>query len=160
MKIGIVSDTHSLDIPQQVLDDFKNVDLIVHAGDFCSMADVKIFRRINKVQGVFGNMDGLEIRQIFPERDIFELDGFKIGLYHGHGAPDKVLGFVRAEFRADKPDIVIFGHSHYPCNERIDNTLYFNPGSPNDLVRAPYCSYGMLDIRNGQIVAKIVKVRD
>ncbi|MCH8271689.1 MAG: metallophosphoesterase family protein, partial [Candidatus Marinimicrobia bacterium] len=71
MKIGVVSDTHSHHIPTQLLDDFRKVDLIIHAGDFCSIADLKFFQRIKKVRGVFGNMDGLEIRQVLPERDIF-----------------------------------------------------------------------------------------
>jgi putative phosphoesterase len=57
-------------------------------------------------------------------------------------------------------DVVIFGHSHWPVNETINNVLYFNPGSPNDVVRAPYCSYGIINIDAGKISAKIVKVRN
>jgi len=158
MKIGVVSDTHSHTMPQQLLDDFKKVDLIIHAGDFCSMEDLKTLERIKDVRAVFGNMDDLELRQIFPERDIFKIDGVKIALYHGRGASDKVLGFVKAEFSKDKPDVVIFGHSHHPVNEVIDNVLYFNPGSPTDVVRAAYCSYGVLEIRGGKASGKIIKV--
>ena len=158
MKIGVVSDTHSHIVPQQILDDFKNVDLIVHAGDFCSTADLKIFSKIKEVRAVFGNMDGLEIRRILPERDIFEADGLKIGLYHGHGSSEKILDFVKTEFKRDKVDIVIFGHSHQPFNEEINNVLYFNPGSPSDIVRAPYCSYGILEISDGKASGKIIKV--
>ena len=32
MKIGVISDTHSKKIPDQVLSDFKEVDLIVQIG--------------------------------------------------------------------------------------------------------------------------------
>ncbi len=158
MKIGIISDTHSYVVPQQVIDDFKAVDLIVHAGDFCSAADLRIFTKIKKVHAVFGNMDGLELRQILPERDIFEVEGLKIGLYHGHGPSGKVLDSVKAEFKKDKVDVVIFGHSHQPFNEKINSVLYFNPGSPSDIVRAPYCSYGILEINNGKVSGKIIKV--
>jgi len=160
MKIGVVSDTHSHLIPKQLLDDFKAVDLIIHAGDFCSTDDLNIFKRIKEVRAVFGNMDGLEIRQVLPEKVIFQIDGVKIGLCHGHGSPDKVQKVVRSEFKNDKIHVAIFGHSHYPYNETINGVLYFNPGSPNDVVRAPYCSYGMLDIKHGQVVAKIIKVKD
>ena len=73
MKIGVVSDTHSHDLPKQMMDDFKDVDLIVHAGDFCSGGDLKTFKKINDFRAVFGNMDGLELRQALPERDIFEV---------------------------------------------------------------------------------------
>ena len=160
MKIGVISDTHSHLIPRQLLDDFKKVDLIVHAGDFCSAEDLKFFQKIKNVHAVFGNMDGLELRQVLPERDIFEVEGMKIGLYHGRGSPDKVLGRVKAEFKKDKVDVVIFGHSHQPLNEVIGNVLYFNPGSPIDVVRSPYCSYGILEIKNSKASGKIVKVRD
>jgi putative phosphoesterase len=160
MKIGVVSDTHSQKIPQQVLDDFEGVDLIIHAGDFCTVADLKIFSRIKEVRAVFGNMDGLELRQMFPERDIFEAEGLQIGLFHGHGSSEKVLDFVKAEFKKDNVDIVVFGHSHQPLNKTIDNVLYFNPGSPTDTVRAPYTSYGILDINGGKVSAKIIKVKN
>jgi len=158
MKIGVVSDTHSHVIPQQLFDDFEQVDLIIHAGDFCSMNDLKIFKKIAPVRAVFGNMDGLELRQVLPERDIFEVDGKLVGLFHGYGSPDKVLDCVRRDFKKERVDIVIFGHSHYPVNETIDGVLYFNPGSPNDIVRAPYCSYGMIEIRGDKILSKIIRM--
>ena len=158
MKIGVVSDTHSYVIPKQMLDDFKKVDLIIHAGDFCSMADLKILRKIKEVRAVFGNMDGLELRQILPEKDIVELDGKKIGLFHGFGPANKVLNIVKEEFKKEKLDAVIFGHSHQPVNQVIGNVLYFNPGSPTDIVRAPYCSYGILTIEGDNILGEIIKV--
>ncbi len=158
MKIGVISDTHSHKIPQQLLDDFKDVDLIIHAGDFCAVDDLKIFKKIKEVRAVFGNMDGLELRQILPERDVFKIGGVTVGLYHGHGPSERVLNFVKAEFKRDKVDIVIFGHSHYPVNEEIDDVLYFNPGSPNDIVRAPFCSYGILEIEGGKVSGKIIKI--
>ena len=158
MKIGVVSDTHSHVVPKKVLDALKDVDLIIHAGDFCSTTDLKVFKKIGKVRAVFGNMDELELRQILPERDIFKVGELTVGLYHGHGSPDKVFDFVRFKFECDKMDIVIFGHSHYPFNKVIDGVLYFNPGSPTDIVRAPYCSYGILDINNGKVSGTIIKI--
>src|SRR3989338_1507877 len=155
MKIGVVSDTHSHTIPKQLLDDFKKVDLIIHAGDFCTMDDLKIFKKMQTVRAVYGNMDGVELRQFLPERDIFNVSGMIIGLCHGHGSPHQVLEIAKKEFQKENPDIVIFGHSHQPVNETIDNVLYFNPGSPTDIVRAPYCSYGILYINNGKVSAKI-----
>jgi putative phosphoesterase len=160
MKIGVVSDTHSQNLPKQMLEDFKSVDLIIHAGDFCSNEDLNVFRKINKVRAVFGNMDGLGLRQALPERDVFEVEGVKIGLYHGQGSPERVFSLVKKEFGKDKIDAVIFGHSHYPLNDIVDGVLYFNPGSPTDIVRPPYCSYGILEIKNGKVSGKIIKVED
>ena len=68
-------------------------------------------------------MDGLEIRQILPERDVFEVGGLTIGLCHGRGASNKVLDIVKEEFKKDKVDVVVFGHSHQSMNEIIDGVL-------------------------------------
>jgi hypothetical protein len=160
MKIGVISDTHSRRIPQQVLDDFKRVDLIIHAGDFCSGEDLKYFQKIKKVRAVFGNMDGADLRQILPERDIFEAEGLKIGIYHGRGSAEKILDVVKAEFKDDPVDAVIFGHSHQPFNKTINDVLYFNPGSSSDIVRSPYCSYGILKIEGGKISGEIIKLEN
>ncbi len=159
MKIGVVSDTHSISIPKQLIQDFKSVDFIVHAGDFCSLEDFKIFQGINQVKAVFGNMDDPALQQVLPQRQVFKCEGFSIGLFHGHGTPRPALDNAMREFKSSKVDVVIFGHSHEPYNEVINNVLYFNPGSPNDIVRAPYCSYGTIEFKSGQIIPKIIKVK-
>jgi len=158
MTIGVVSDTHSLDIPTQLVEDFQKVDLIVHAGDFCLVEDYDFFKKIKKIKAVYGNVDEPDLCRMLPRRELFQLGGVLIGIFHGNGAHGPVLDFVASEFQKDKVDVIIFGHSHQPFNEEINNVLYFNPGSPNDIVRAPYCSYGILEINNGNVVGKIIKV--
>ncbi len=159
MKIGIVSDTHSFDLPQQLIEDFKNVDLIIHAGDFCSYDDLKVFKEMAETIAVYGNMDEAKVCRELLQRKVFDLEGVSIGLCHGHGDPDQVFEIVKREFSKDKVDMVIFGHSHYALNKKIGNVLYFNPGSPNDIVRAPYCSYGFVEINGQNIDAQIIKVK-
>lgn len=159
MKIGVVADTHSLDIPRQMLNDFKKVDMIIHAGDFCTIKELEVFQKITKVKAVVGNMDDADLRDVLPQRQIFKCEEFMIGLVHSYGPPKDTLNNAIREFRSSKVDIVIFGHSHIPCNETINKVLYFNPGSPNDQILAPYCSYGIIDIKDKQIFPKIVKVK-
>jgi putative phosphoesterase len=159
MKIGVIADTHSLDIPKEVLEAFQGVDLIIHAGDFCSLEDAQALSKIKELKAVHGNMDDGPVCKKFPARQIIECDGVKIGLTHGQGAPAQVPDFVRKEFGKDKVNVVIFGHSHQPMNETIDGVLYFNPGSPNDAIHAPYNSYGILEIKGGVVKAKIVKIK-
>ena len=160
MKIGVLADTHSRAIPQQLLEDFREVEFIVHAGDFCSHADLLQLRKIKRVLAVFGNMDETKLRNELPESMLFpfgEFSEFTIGLTHGEGPPKRILEAVRRKFKT-KPDAIIFGHSHQPFNEVIDGILYFNPGSPNDTVVAPYCSYGILEIKQRSLTGKIIKV--
>jgi putative phosphoesterase len=158
MNIGIISDTHSNPIPKQVLEAFKKVDFIIHAGDFCDEETLKILKNIKEVKGVWGNMDPAEIRKIFPAKQLIRCGQCTIGLYHGEGPGTKVLERVKQEFKKDKVDAVIFGHSHQPLNEKIDGVLYFNPGSPNDTISAPCCSYGILEVTEKSITGKIIKL--
>ena len=159
MKIGVVADTHSREIPAQLTEDLRQMDFIVHAGDFCSVKELKIFSSLGYLKAVYGNMDEPALRRILPRREIFEVSGQLIGLIHGDGAPQTILDYVAAQFRNENVSAIIFGHSHQPCNTRIKDILYFNPGSPNDLIIAPYCSYGILEIEDNQITGKIIKVK-
>src|SRR3989338_501411 len=108
MKIGVVADTHSLALPKQMLDDFKNVDLIIHAGDFCSTEVIEKLKKIKEVAGVWGNMDGQEVRRIFPRKKIIKQGKFTIGLFHGEGPPQTLLKVVEGEFKDTKVAAVIF----------------------------------------------------
>ena len=159
MKIGVVSDTHSLALPQQMWDDFKAVDLIIHAGDICTLEDLKLFMKVRDVKAVWGNMDDVDVKKLLPEELLFEVGKCRIGIYHGEGPGAQVINVVRKRFTGKNVNVVVFGHSHNPMNEVIDNVLYFNPGSPNDTVRAPYRSYGILNVENGKISGKIIKVK-
>lgn len=158
MNIGIISDTHSHPIPKQVLEAFKNVDFIIHAGDFCDTGTLESLSRIKEVKGVWGNMDPLELHKVFPAKQLIRCGKFTVGVYHGEGPGSKILERVRTEFKKDKLDAVVFGHSHQPFNERIDGVLYFNPGSPTDTVNAPCCSYGILSVTEKGIEGRIVKL--
>ena len=158
MILGIVSDTHSLVLPQKLLEGLKGSDLIVHAGDLCDNSVLKILKSIAPLKAVQGNMDDAVLKKKLPLREVFEAGGVKIGVYHGHGLTRDALANAREQFKQDSVDVVIFGHSHQPFNQKIGATLYFNPGSPNDAVRAPYFSYGLIEIINGRIKPAIIKI--
>ena len=161
MRIGVVSDTHSREIPHQLADVFSKVDLIVHAGDICSVEDLEFFSRIKEVVAVCGNMDDENLCCKLPKRRIFQVGKISIGLCHGRGPAKRVVDYVKEEFKEDKVDVVIFGHSHRAFNEKIGDVLYFNPGSLTDKISAPCCSYGILEIgENNNITGKIIKIED
>jgi putative phosphoesterase len=159
MKIGVVADTHSLPIPTQLISDFKSVNFIIHAGDFCAQREYDLFCKIKEVKAVWGNMDAPKLKKFFPRREIIDVDGVRIGVYHGEGPAAKTLDYVINEFKGEDLQAVIFGHSHHAFNEVINGVLYFNPGSPNDTVVAPFCSYGILEVKNKRITGKIIKVK-
>lgn len=161
MKIGVISDTHisgrNEHIPGIILDVFKQMDMILHAGD---MVDLRVIDELKsvcpRVVAVAGNMDHEDVRDKFPARQIIEASGYKIAITHGQGAPLGLVGYLKEFFKDDNPDIVVFGHSHKAMNEFIGNVLFFNPGSATDLT-AEYNSYGIIELGK-EINARIIKI--
>ncbi len=159
MKIIALSDTHSHPLPKALLDDLASADLILHAGDFSDLEVYDQLKAIKDIRAVYGNIDGLELRKLLPEKLIFDCAGVKIGLAHGAGSPDGVVGRLERVFESSGVQVIVFGHTHMPCHDVINGVLFFNPGSPTDMIRAPYRSYGVLDIKDGRVKAKIVKLK-
>lgn len=162
MRIGVLADTHIPDrareIPGRILEDFKNVDMIIHAGDLVELSVLdKLKGACCDVRAVWGNMDPYEVRKKLPEKEIIKIANYKIGVMHGYGYPHKLIDLMKEVFKEDRVDLIIFAHSHSPLNEKKDNILYFNPGSPTDKIFSPYNSYGIIEI-NDKIEAKIIKI--
>lgn len=162
MKIGVISDTHIPDrakeIPREVMDGLKDVDMIIHAGDLVDISVLDKLKSISKnVVAVRGNMDPDEIKKQLPEKEILKVGNHRIGVMHGNGAPNKLIELMSSVFKDDNVDVIIFGHSHYPINEKRDGVLFFNPGSVTDKVFSPYNSYGIIEV-NDKIEGKIIKI--
>ena len=160
MKLIVLSDTHSETLPGVLIEDIRKADLIVHVGDFCDIDTFDRLKALKDIRAVYGNMDGLDLRGVLPRKAVFRCEGVTIGLFHGEGGPDRLLDKVREAFEKEKVDVVVFGHSHEAFNEVIGGTIYFNPGSPTDVVRAPFRSYGVLDVKGGSVKGRIVKIRE
>ena len=161
MKIGVISDTHipvrASAIPEKVLQSFAGTDLILHAGDLVDLAVIEELKRIAPVEAVCGNLDPPEVREILTKRRIIKVGNFKIGLIHGSGSPFGLIERVKREFGEEKLDIIIFGHSHSPCKKIIDNTIFFNPGSPTDRFFTSVNTLGILDISD-RITTEIIRL--
>ena len=159
MKIGVISDTHSLPLPKKLLDFLSTVDLIIHAGDICDTDTLKSLQKIKEVKAVHGNMCDAQLKKKLPLKEYVECQGVRIGIFHGHvGDAIDALSNAIQQFKEEPVDIVIFGHSHHAFNKQIDKVLFFNPGSPNDVVKARFFSYGLIEIRDGKFQASIVKL--
>lgn len=132
--------------------------MIIHAGDLVDLSVLDKLQRVCKdIKAVRGNMDRQDVKNKLPERQVITIGNFKIGVMHGWGPPDKLLDTVSEAFKSDKPNLIIFGHSHQALNVKKDDVIYFNPGSPTDTVFAPYNSFGIIEI-NDKIEARIIKL--
>ena len=162
MKIGVIADTHipdrAKDIPPQILEAFKGMDMVIHAGDFVDLSVLDKLKTVCKdVKAVWGNMDPYGVRKQLPEKEIVSIGNHKIGIMHGYGPPSELIDLLGEIFKEDNVDIIIFGHSHSAVNEKRGNILYFNPGSATDKIFALYNSYGIIEI-NDKIKARIIKI--
>lgn len=163
--IGVISDTHISGqfghIPEKILAAFKNVQMVVHAGDLVDLKAIEELKTVcPKVVCVAGNMDPQEVRDKYPAKQVFEVGGVKIGLMHGGGPESNLLNLLKAAFKTDLPEIVIFGHSHKSMNTQIGKTLFFNPGSATDIT-AEHNSYGLITISEDakeKINARIINI--
>jgi len=131
MIIGILSDTHGYFHPS-ILSDFQDVDLILHAGDFGSEDVLIELETIAPVRGVFGNVDGFELRTSLPEHNRFEEEGVTFWMTHIAGRPGRWQNEMESRLGKDPPDVFICGHSHILQIERVDRLdgmLFINPGA-------------------------------
>jgi len=152
ISIGVISDTHIPDrgegVPATILDAFKQVDLIIHAGDIVSLGVIDELKNVcSNVVVVAGNMDPEAVKKKYPRKQILDLLGHRLGLMHGAGPASNLLELLRDAFKGDNCDLIIFGHSHKPMNERIGAVLFFNPGSATDPAAA-YNSYGIIELND------------
>lgn len=162
MKIGIISDTHipakTPELDSELIDVLKGCDLILHAGDLTEECVFESLKKISKVEAVCGNMDSSKVRSRLDSKKVLKIGGKKICLMHGRGNPNKIIDLLKKEFFKEKPNIIVFGHSHIPMNKYIDGVLFFNPGSATDTIFAPYRSYGIIEIQGGKIESNIHKL--
>lgn len=102
-----------------------------HAGDWGNWNNFEDFESKHTVRGVYGNIDGILIRSVFPEDLSFKIEGLKVFMTHIGGYPSRYNARVKAQLQELKPDLYICGHSHI-CKIMRDKTLdlvHFNPGA-------------------------------
>lgn len=150
MRIGVISDTHlshrAHKLPDALVEGLQGVDQILHAGDWVSMEIVDLVERIAPCDGVAGNNDGVEIVERFGRKKLLELGGFRIGIVHGDGVRGTTEERAREVFKQERPEMIIFGHSHIPYLKQVQGIWMFNPGSPSDKRRQPQYSYGIVEL--------------
>lgn len=129
-KVGLISDTHSL-ISKQHLKFFNDVDIILHAGDIGNPEVIKELEKISEVIAVYGNIDTIEIRNKYPENQIFKIEDVKVLMTHIGGYPGKYESRVRRLIQKEKPNIYIAGHSHILkiIYDKKYDVLHMNPGA-------------------------------
>lgn len=131
-KIGLISDTHGF-LDEAVFNHFEQCDEIWHAGDWgtIELANELKSKSNKPLRGVFGNIDGQDIRSIYPEQLVFNCEDVKVMIRHIGGYPPKYNPETRKELQLHQPQLFISGHSHIlkvMYDDKI-NCLHMNPGA-------------------------------
>lgn len=129
-RIGLISDTHGF-LDEAVFDHFNNCDEIWHAGDFGDESVANKLKELKPLKGIYGNIDGNDIRTVYPEQLVFYCEDVKVMIRHIGGAPPKYNPETRKELQIHQPNLFIAGHSHIlkvMYDDKI-NCLHMNPGA-------------------------------
>lgn len=127
MRIGIISDTHGK-LDPAVREHFAGVNRILHAGDVGDESILLELAEIAPVTAAAGNIDGfacgsagLDARARIADLNFFVL--------HILGRPSRPSEQFTKAMQQQRADVVIFGHSHLPHNEKRGGYWFFNPAS-------------------------------
>jgi putative phosphoesterase len=163
LRVVVMADTHlrdppptrvtgtprpaTRDLPAAVWQRLEGCNAILHAGDVLEIGLLQRLAKVAPTYAVLGNND-LTLTARLPVARVVELGGIRIGMIHDSGPSAGRTGRMRRRF----PDaaVVVFGHSHAPCDEvGIDGQRLFNPGSPTQRRAQPTHTLGELVIAGG-----------
>jgi len=154
MTIGVISDTHNY-LDPQVSRFFAGVDHILHAGDIGMPRIILDLEAIAPVTCVLGNTDDPGFN--YSVTEVVTLAGRKFLLHHIVD-PRKLTNELERRLLRERPDVVVFGHTHKAFSASINGTLFFNPGYAGkqrfDLER----SIALLTLDGNNIQSKYLKL--
>ncbi len=125
ITIGLISDTHNF-LDPRIPKVFEGVAHILHAGDIGRARIVLELEQIAPVTAVLGNTDDPGLR--FRVTEVVEIGGRKF-LVHHIVNPRKLEMALSERIARERPEVVVFGHTHQPFCETINGTLFVNPGA-------------------------------
>ena len=137
MKIAIISDIHGNEAylaRAKAIIDAEKLKIVICCGD---IQDEELFKKLDKwpqkVYIALGNADyriresldrgtlWAEHAEVSLDYGVLNIDGAKIAYCHHDYLAKKLAAF-------GKFDIVFYGHTHTPWEEKIGKTILLNPG--------------------------------
>jgi uncharacterized protein len=129
-RIGLLADTHNY-LDEAVFKHFENCDELWHAGDFGTSSIADRLKEFKPLKGVYGNIDGYDVRSIYPEKLAWDCEQVRVFMTHIGGYPNKYAPGVKQQLVVNGARLFISGHSHILkiiYDDKI-NCLHMNPGA-------------------------------
>jgi uncharacterized protein len=157
--IAIIADTHmpkgGRELPPQCVERLRAAELILHAGDISTAGVLAELKALGPpVLAVHGNVDEPALVESLPPQLEVELDGTHLAMTHDAGPAKGRLARLRQRF--PRADAVVFGHSHIPLLDALEDFQIFNPGSPTERRRQPQHTIGLARVVRGRIAFELV----
>ena len=129
-RIGLISDTHGF-LDDAIFRHFDKCDEIWHAGDFGNIELAEKLSAFKPLRGVYGNIDGADIRSRFGEIATFQIEDAKVMIKHIGGYPPKYNPETKKQIKSQQPQLFISGHSHIlkVMFDEALQCLHINPGA-------------------------------
>ena len=153
MKIAVFSDSHGdVDTMCQAVRGYAP-DLILHLGDHALDGEELAAECGIQLRRVRGNCD---LASRAPDSDLFELEGVRILMCHGHRHRVKLsLDSLLNAGHFSRADVVLYGHTHIADLQHVGDMLVLNPGSCGT---GSHPSWAKLELHDGDVHSEIVYI--
>jgi len=130
MRIGLIADTHGF-LDETLSEYFSQCDEVWHAGDFGSVKVLQRLRQFKPVRGVYGNIDGPEVRSQLVEDLHWTCEGLQVYMTHIGGYPGRYDPRAKKIILNTQPGLFVCGHSHIlkVMRDLNQNLIHMNPGA-------------------------------
>ena len=126
VRIGVLSDNHGY-LDPAILKQFAGVTHIIHAGDIMDPEILHALETVAPVTAVAGNLDEGELAERLPREASGEVAGVRFLVGH---KPKRLLNRLSTgKIEDERPDLVVWGHTHVPSAAWVDGALFLNPGT-------------------------------
>jgi hypothetical protein len=160
-RILVIADTHlraAGALSPGLLRAIGEAEYVVHCGDFVNTTVVNELRRLSRhFIGVYGNADPDSVRSMLPAETTFSFGEKNIAVIHPYWGGDGYDLEDELTTRYPRADVILFGHTHEPCNLTMNGTLLLNPGQAYASFMVP-ASVGILTINEDGVSAEIMNV--
>ena len=160
MRVIVISDTHgNYSALEKVFMRNTDADWMIHLGDGERELDRFVVSHPELSQKIIHVAGNCDFNSLSPDYFVLPVPEHRILATHGHKyGVNSSRERLKMLARANKCDIILFGHTHERFESREDGFRIMNPGSascPRD-GRPP--SFGHIDISAAGVVLNIVSI--
>ena len=155
IKLGLIADTHiptrARELPARLSEIFRDVDHIIHAGDYVNYSVIEELQKIAPMTGCYGNMDPTILKNKLTKVATLKIENLVIKVIHDLGWGSRIKKLQKS----GQFDVLVYGHTHKPSIKKEKNLILINPGSATNAFRTSN-SVGILYITPENIDCEIL----